>query len=186
MNAESSDMESDSDIEVIELVHLQVQDAIPVNPSNITRLEPQGNRDHEEIEETQENENEENVEEANVELGRNEERDIGNEEEEELEDEEESEDDEEIIELDETEEEEPEWTSVGSIQELIAKYGNLSSMEPEFKKHISVVRSWLADYYLTNNRITKFNWGHWLNRYRLERLVQKMNRKERRRARRRT
>ena len=177
-------MESDSDIEVIELV----QDAIPDNPSNIPRPEPQGDREHEEIEGTQENENEENVEEANVELGGNEERDIEEEEEEEeeLEDEEESEDNEEIIELDETEEEKPEWASVGSVQELIGMYGNLSSMEPELKKHISVVRAWLADYYLTNNRITKFKWGHWLNRYRLERLVQKMNKKERRRARRRT
>ena len=184
MNAEiyiSSDMESDSDIEIIELVHPQVQDANPVNPSNITRPDPQGSPDHEEIEETQENENEENVEEANVELGGNEERDIGNdEEEEELEDEEESEDDGENIELDETEEEDPEWKSVGSIKELISKYGNLCSMEPEFKKHIKVVRSWLADYYLTNNKVTKFEWNHWLNRYRLERLVQKMNRKERR------
>jgi len=186
MNTEiyiSSDMESDSDVEVLELVHLQVQDVISVNPSNITRQEPQGSPDNEEIEETQENENEENVEEANVELG---ERDIGNEEEEEeLEDEEETEDDGENIELDEMEGEDPEWKSVGSIKELVSKYGNLASMEPEFKKHLNVVRSWLADYYLTNNQVTKFEWNNWLNRYRLERLVQKMNRKERR-ARRRT
>ena len=145
-------MESDSDIEVIELV----QDAIPDNTSNIPRIEPQGDREHEEIEERQE-----------------------------LEDEEESEDNEEIIELDVTEGEKPEWASVGSVQELIGRYGNLSSMEKELKKHISVVRAWLADYYLTDNRITKFKWGHWLNRYRMERLVQKMNKKERRRARRR-
>ena len=175
-------MESDSDIEVIELV----QDAIPDNTSNIPRIEPQGDREHEEIEERQENEIERNVEDANVELGGNEERDIEEEEEEEeLEDEEESEDNEEIIELDVTEGEKPEWASVGSVQELIGRYGNLSSMETELKKHISVVRAWLADYYLTDNRITKFKWGHWLNRYRLERLVQKMNKKERRRARRR-
>ena len=145
-------MESDSDIEVIELV----QDAIPDNTSNIPRIEPQGDREHEEIEERQE-----------------------------LEDEEESEDNEETIELDVTEGEKPEWASVGSVQELIGRYGNLSSMEKELKKHISVVRAWLADYYLTDNRITKFKWGHWLNRYRMERLVQKMNKKERRRARRR-
>ena len=145
-------MESDSDIEVIELV----QDAIPDNTSNIPRIEPQGDREHEEIEERQE-----------------------------LEDEEESEDNEEIIELDVTEGEKPEWASVGSVQELIGRYGNLSSMEKELKKHISVVRAWLADYYLTDNRITKFKWGHWLNRYTLERLVHKMNKKERRRARRR-
>ena len=145
-------MESDSDIEVIELV----QDAIPDNTSNSPKIEPQGDREHEEIEERQE-----------------------------LEDEEESEDNEEIIELDVTEGEKPEWASVGSVQELIGRYGNLSSMETELKKHISVVRAWLADYYLTDNRITKFKWGHWLNRYRMERLVQKMNKKERRRARRR-
>ena len=177
-------MESDSDIEVIEVVQV----AIPNNSSNIPRIEPQGDREHEEIEERQENENERNVEEANVELGGNEERDIEEEEEEEeeeLEDEEESEDNEEIIELDVTEGEKPEWASVGSVQELIGRYGNLSSMETELKKHISVVRAWLADYYLTDNKITKLKWGHWLNRYRLERLVQKMNKKERRRARRR-
>ena len=180
----SSDMESDSDIEIIDLIHPQVQDINPVNPSSIIR--PQGSPDHEEIEETQANENEENVEEENVELGGNEERDIGNEEEEEeLEDEEESENEGENIELDETEEKDPEWKSVGSIKELVSKYGNLASMEPEFKKHLNVVRSWLADYYLTNNQVTKFEWNNWLNRYRLERLVQKMNRKERR-ARRRT
>ena len=79
-------MESDSDIEVIELV----QDAIPDNTSNIPRIEPQGDREHEEIEERQE-----------------------------LEDEEESEDNEEIIELDVTEGEKPEWASDGSVQELI-------------------------------------------------------------------
>ena len=176
-------MESDSDIEVIELV----QNAIPDNTSNIPRIEPQGNREHEEIEERQENENERNVEEANGELGENEERDIEEEEEEEeeLEDEEESEDNEGIMELDGTEGEKPEWASVGSVQELIGRYGNLSSMETELKKHISVVRAWLADYYLTDNKITKFKWVHWLNRYRMERLVQKMNKRERRRERRR-
>ena len=179
----SSDMESDSDIEILDLIHPQVQDINPVNPSNITRPDPQGSPDHEETEETEENRNEENVEEANVELG---EREVGNEEEEEeLEDEEETEDDGENIELDETEGEDPEWKSVGSINELVSKYGSLSSMEPELIKNIKVVRSWLADYYLTNNQVIKFGWNSWLNRYRLERLVQKMNRKERR-ARRRT
>ena len=171
-------MESDSDVEVLELVHLQVQDVISVNPSNITRQEPQGSPDNEEIEETQENENGENVEEANIELGGNEERDIGNEEEEEeLEDEEESEDEQENIELDVTEEEDPEWKSVKSIKELTDKYGSLSSLEPELRRHSSIVRSWLADYYLKNNRHTKFQFNHWLNRYRLERLIQKINRK---------
>ena len=179
----SSDMESDSDIEIIDLIHPQVQDINPVNPSNITRSNPQGSPDHEETEETEENRNEENVEEANVELG---EREVDNEEEEEeLEDEEETEDDGENIGLDETEGEDPEWKSVGSIKELVSKYGSLASMEPELIKHIKVVRSWLADYYLTNNQVIKFEWNTWLNRYRLERLVQKMNKKERR-ARRRT
>ena len=175
-------MESDSDIEVIEVVQV----ATPNNSSNSPRIEPQGNREHEEVEERQENENERNVEEANGELEEPEERGIEEEEEEEeLEDEEESEDNEETIELDVTEGEKPEWASVGSVQELVERYGNLSSLETELKKHISVVRAWLADYYLTDNKITKFKWGHWLNRYRLERLVQKMNKKERRRARRR-
>ena len=45
-------MESDSDIEVIEVVQV----AIPNNTSNIPRIEPQGDREHEEIEERQENE----------------------------------------------------------------------------------------------------------------------------------
>ena len=71
----SSEVDLDSDVEVLEVLHAQVQD---VNSANIGRAEPQGGSDNENIEETQENESEENVNEAGVEIGEDDERERGN------------------------------------------------------------------------------------------------------------
>ena len=48
---------------------------------------------------------------------------------------------------------------VKSISELKRRFGTISAMEPELKKHDGIIRSWIAVFYLTNNKTNGFKWN---------------------------
>lgn len=55
--------------------------------------------------------------------------------------------------------EDPKWKDVKSISELKRGFGTISATEPELKKHNGIIRSWIADLFLTNNKTNGFKFN---------------------------